>query len=288
MPTKPSFTVPGILAAGLQIILGGGAKCRVFYPGTYTAVPPLPNGEHAYFVSGVYYFEFPNSSSTWTIDGDTLITAGQRGVTTDTAVPVSNCSTMTDATALAQATALPYVASMTSTLAYGTTWIVGGSSKIDFKKGQATLFTPYQTPAEEDETPMNFIAVESNGAGYKGVSLNQPVITGGSNNTLMQLNAKLYAPTAAVDVFSTNSTVAAAKGGVVAYTIALKASAAGSDALAISARPGKGKPRPPFRTVKIVSKDGAGGGSASNTAVATISNYPPYSVTVKSWRTGTD
>ena len=281
LPAAPTFVVSAVLGSGVTFNVGGGKKCRVFYPGRYSAAPALSTSDGNYFVSGLYYFA---GIGQWQIDGGSDVIAGQRSVGTDfPSAPTGDCATMTDTTAMGSPLVAAVLASLTpNTFSYGATWVFGGSSSLDFKKGSVTMFTP---PATGAEPAVNFVAASSStGGGYADLTV-PDVLTGGSNNSTMQLNAKLFAPEAGVNIFSTNNTVAAARGGVVAYTIDLQASAAGSDALAISAPGGIANPPPPFRTVRIVTRDKAGN-SATNTAVATIGNFSPYPVSVKSWRTG--
>jgi hypothetical protein len=191
---------------------------------------------------------------------------------------------MTDATAMglsgvsaAAATVLPYK------FPYGTTWVFGGAASLDFAKGSVTLFTP---PAGSSTSPVSMVGVSATANGYTKKTDSSALLTGGNNNTSMTMNAKLFAPTTTVVVFSTNNTYAAVAGGVVAFRIDLKASASGSGGLVITAPGGFSNPPPPYRTVKVVTTDSSGGTPATNSAVATISNFSPYTVHVLSWRTG--
>ncbi|MGH9247354.1 MAG: hypothetical protein ACRD29_24200 [Acidimicrobiales bacterium] len=48
----------------------GGPDCTIFLPGLYAAPPPLTGIN--YFVSGLYYFEFPDNQA-WTVDGQAIV-----------------------------------------------------------------------------------------------------------------------------------------------------------------------------------------------------------------------
>jgi hypothetical protein len=275
--TAPTYNVSSVLASGLQVNLAGGQKCQVFFPGRYTTKPTLASDN--YFVSGTYYFL---NTGQWQIAGGSTIIGGQRLSGTDTEPLTGPCASMTDAMALAQPGVAPYLASIASASS-GNMWIFGGSSSVDFKNGAATLFTP---PAAAGSIPVNIAGASSSAGGYTPIAINGDVLTGGSNNTSLTLKSNVFAPTGHVDIFSTNNTVATAQAGVVANTVTLKASNSGSGGLVISASSGRPNPPPPFRTVKIVTDDHSGTSTATNTAVATISNFAPFTVKILSWRTG--
>lgn len=280
----PTLTLPAApvevataLKSGVQL-----GTCRVFFPGRYSTSPPAVSGADTYFVSGLYYF---HNIGQWSIDDKNLdLTGGHRTVSTDSAVPANGCTSMTDATALAAPLAVANAGTIGTPYANGVTWAFGGTSSLDFKKGSVTLFSP---PAIGTAQPVNIYAVPTTGNGYTAItSVGAAVITGGSNLSAMLFNAKILAPTGTVSIFSTNNTVATARGGIVAYQLDLQASASGSGGLVITAPGGIVDAPPPFRTVRIVTQDSSGGNSATNTAVATISNFAPFTIHVLSWRTG--
>lgn len=267
-------------------LTSGSRSCTVFFPGRYTKPPALTNNSKNYFVSGLYYFDFPNSAPTWTIDDANVeVVAGARSLSTDTAVPDNDCKSMgvTDAMALAAPLALlqsatfgPYVFS------HGATWVFGGRSKLEVKKGSVSMFSP---PTNGSSVPVNLVGASSYTASdYTSQPVDTATLTGGGNNSSIEINAKVFAPNSYLEIFSTNNTIAAARGGVVGYRVHLKASAAGSDALVISAG-SQGNPPPPFRTVLVETTDDSGTSSARNRTVATIGNFAPFTVTVRSWRT---
>lgn len=286
-PTAPSVSIGELSSAWAEVKTGSGKNqktCRVFYPGLYTSPPELST--YNYFVSGLYYF---NGIGTWGFDDSALrLTGGQRSVADDTPALTGDCSdmVMNDVTAMGQ----PQIAAIRaviagSTFTHGVTWVLGAGSSLDLNKGTVSLFTP---PAGASSQPLSLVAFPSAVDGYTPIGGASPplVVHGFSNNTNAHFNAKIFAPSARLELFSTNDTEAVARSGVVAYELKLQASNGGSgNGLAISGPPGKKNPPPPFRTVKIVATDTGGATSATNTTVATISNFNLYAVKVKSWRT---
>lgn len=289
LPSAPTVDLSPTLGAGVLFTASGGRKCTVFYPGLYTSAPVFGNDSKNYFVSGLYYFR---NVGAWEVDDANVeVMAGQRALATDTSTPTNDCSSMsmndaraTNPTAVVNAAAVALSAAIAPyRFAYGATWAFGGSSKLNVKKGAFTLFSP---PLNGSPIPISLVGASSyTDASYVSQVQGAPTITGGGNNSSMQLNGKLFAPKNYVEVFSTNNTVAAAKGGVVAFRILLKASASGTNALVISASNVAGTPPPPFRTVLIETTDNSGASSARNRAVAKLSNFSPFTVTVLSWRT---
>ena len=286
LPAAPTQDLTPTYGAGTDVVLGVAPStmtCRVFFPGRYSAAPALRNGGN-YFVSGLYYFA---AIGTWSPSGNHLqVVGGARALATDSDALSGDCSGMTDSLALAQPTVLPNLAAIQSySYPRGVTWVLGGNSHLDLPTGEISLFTP---PQGASSRPMSLVAVANSGNGYAAISAasgTPTALTGTSNNTVLRINGKIYAPSALVDIFSTQSTEAVARGGVVAYKLTLQSSAAGADGLAISAPSGFESPPPPFRTILMTSDDTSGGTTVQNKAVATVSNYTPYVLTVKSWRT---
>lgn len=291
LPTAPAYTVSTLLGSGVDVVTPGSGSgrdkkppttCRVFYPGRYLVAPDLLDGSN-YFVSGVYSFE---GIGTWSInDADIQVTGGEREVATDSPALTGNCETMTDAKALAQPEAALF--GSLATYEHGVTWVFGGASSLSVPKGTMTLFTP---TVGASAYPVNLAAFGVTTSGYPALVGGSPptLLSGTSNATNLVINAKLYAPTARVDLFSTNGTEAVVQGGLVAFQLQLQSSAA-STALSISTPGTAGRPAPPFRTVRISANAASSGTSAINTAVATIANFTrpdgTYAVSVKSWRT---
>ena len=132
-------------------------------------------------------------------------------------------------------------------------------------------------------TPVNIFGARSTDPGY--VASSTGVLLDHDNaNTQLLVNAKVFVPTGTIKLFASNPTVAVVRGGVVAYRLDLAASAA-ADEFVISAPGGSTAPAPPFRTVQITTR-GRDGSAAENSVVATISNYSPFTVLIKGWRTG--
>lgn len=264
-----------------------GKTCHIFYPGLYTSPPTISNNSHNYFVSGYYYFR---DIGPWLLNEQNVqIVAGSRSASSDdTPVPPTHCSALgiDDDTALELLdSAVPGMLPSISPwlLPHGATWVFGGNSTLDVRKGAVTMFSP---PSGGSTSPVNLVGASPwTGSAYVHQPSGTRTLTGGGNNASMQLNGKVFAPSSDVEIFSTNNTVAAVRGGVVALRALLKASAAGSEALAISAPGSIGNPPPPYRTVAIDATDGSGATAARQRAVATISNFPPHTVDVLSWRT---
>ena len=277
LPSPPTWVVPTTLLSGVSI-----GSCRVFYPGTYTS-PPDWNGD-SYFVSGLYYFNL-GGSGRWDLDGGDTLIGGAPATSESSVTRTGSCASMNDTTAMsniAVSTLLSNIAG--SRFTTGVTFVFGGRSSWDFKNGSALLFTP--PVASGSSAPVSIVGARASDTGYAPITTGQGVLTGGSNNTSLRALAKVFAPTGAITLFSTNNTTATAPAGVVAYRLDLQASNSGSGGVVIAAPSAGGNPPPPFRTVRVVSRDSAGGSASTMTAVATLSNYAPYTVDVLSWRTG--
>lgn len=293
LTAAPSFVVPaGANAADPANLLNGvdigsGANtCRVFYPGRYNAQPDLLDGDN-YMVSGLYYFA--NIGSLNLGSDKATITAGKNQVASDLSGASGACSSMTDSIALGRPEVSGTKASM-PLFSYGATWVLGGNSAISVGMADFTMFTP---PAGGSDRPLNIVAYPTATNGYAPITSGSTVISGFQNKGKATINGKVFIPSGAADFFATNSTVIQVRGGIVAGDLALAASASiGDGSVTFSVSGTSSPPPPPFRTVKIVTT--ASGTTATNTAVATISNFAgsalppalPYPVVVKSWRTG--
>src|SRR5205823_6056754 len=62
----PDLTPLPLDPTPLPFPLTGTTKCKVFFPGKYTAPPALDNSIPNYFVSGSYYFQFTPGAQ-WTV-----------------------------------------------------------------------------------------------------------------------------------------------------------------------------------------------------------------------------
>ncbi|MCU1624763.1 MAG: hypothetical protein JWL79_3608 [Frankiales bacterium] len=239
------------------------AGCKVYFPGTYAHAPNIGNHTDNYFVSGAYQFNADGLSVP-----NTATVLGGKPALGDVPAPFSggNCNTMTDAIALADVNAPAGV----NVSASGVEWIFSGSSTFS-NSGHVSLFTP---PAATGQVPINIWAVGRPG--------DPTVVDVTDPNSTTLLNAKLYGPDASIDFFANSQTSTEVRTGIVAKDLNIGApSGAG---LAIFSPGGANeKPAPPFRTIKITAKESSGG-LAANVAVATVSNFSPYTVDVLSWR----
>lgn len=276
--------------------------CRVFFPGKY-GVPPAVRAAQVdgnYFVSGLYYFEF---NGTWSIGSNTSITAGRQALASDvTATGGSSACTaagVTDSSALgALGSVLPAGLLSTGVTNYyfsggGAQFVLGFKAKLS-NAGVLTLNTP---PAPNATTPgMSFVAARSStdpgqvagqgdvARGYTRWQDNSPVLTNQSASTAMVINGKVMAPSAPIELTASNPTDGVVRGGLIAETLRLGASVQGGGlALSTPSYLPNSAP-PPYRTVRVVASE-PGGSADTNVAVATISNYAPFSVVVRSWRT---
>lgn len=255
------IAVPTAPTAPTRVTVAG---CTIYFPGSYAVAPAFGNNTDNYLVSGVYRFQ----SGTLSVHSRAEVVGGQPAGTDQLVALNNSCSAMDDAAALLAPGAPVGITPLTS----GVTLVFAGTSTFT-NNGTVVLHSP---PAVGAQPPVNVIAVGRIGDPYV-VDLSDP-----DSTTL--LNAKLYAPDAAVRFFANSATNTVARTGIVAKKLDIGAPS--GSALAIYA-PGGGAqtPPPPFRTVKIVSSDASGASGASNTAVATLSNFSPYTVRVLSWRT---
>ncbi|MDQ1748368.1 MAG: hypothetical protein QOD07_2631 [Frankiaceae bacterium] len=279
----PTVNQSLLLGTGTDVVLAG-KHCRVFFPGLYTAAPSIDQHGSNYFVSGAYYLK---NIGAWTIQNGADIIGGQRVSTGDTAVPSGDCAAMTDAVALSKLPAATQTIVSPLLGSQGNMWVLGGNTTISVA-GQITLFTPtassgqpafnfYDVQAADHTSDSNWVTATS------GLfALNTQSATSG-----IEFNAKIYMPQSKIALFASNPTTAVARAGVVVQSIDLGASAA-ADGFAISAPTSSPTPAAPFRTVKVVATDATGASNATTEVIATVGNYSPYAVEVKSWRTGTD
>ena len=285
LPAAPTFNVSTSYGNGIPLIVSPGHTCQVFFPGLYTTAPNLSN-EANYFVSGTYYFNNLGTWQPWSSNsGVRHVSGGKRSVSTDTPALSDDCATVTDAVALALLTvAADRTAVTAATFTSGVTIVLGGNSVLSVPKGTITLYSP---PIGGSSVPMSLVAFDTATNGYAATSSTLAstidVLTGTTNNTGLLVNGKIFAPSAGINIFSTNDTYAVAQAGLVAAQLTLQASTSGAGSVAISTPGALTTPPPPFRTVRIVSS--AAGANATNTAVVTISNFAPYTVLTKSWRT---
>ena len=288
--------------------------CRVFLPGTYTSAPNLlnPKGggtpEANYFVSGQYNFD---SIGNWTIDNKAILVGGTPGSGDQSQFPSgvsgvdkTGCKDFAGADATAIKTMLGLTTSPVGEWSQGTQFILGGTSTIDMKNGQLSLYTP-----PSGQIPASMIAVRTAGwtptgrtdaqQGYTAWAGNQPAINfqGSGNNVGFISNGQILAPDAPVSLSGTNGTTAAARSGIVGKTVDVNATAAVSGGSfyfqPFGGGSGLGTP-PERRTVKVVAC--ADSNAAVNcltaptsstfteTAIATIDNFGTRPIRIFSWR----
>jgi Tfp pilus assembly protein PilX len=285
-------------------IAQSGDTCRVFYPGLYQTPPALLTSSHDgnYFVSGLYYFKFPNNNDTLNVQSNTTVTMGdpsKRPANDATASGSSpTCDAMSDATAMADLPGLlPLVDLTPINNAYfangGVEMVFGAHSKLSVAGNMTvnTAPTPANTAwislvaARGSTQPGQTAGSTDINRGYTAYSdLNHDVLSNQSASSTLIINGKVVAPSADIAIFASNPTDGVLRGGVIANDIDLGASVQGGG-LAISAPAFINNPAPPpFRTVRIVSSE-PGGTNTTNVVEAKISNFSPFTVTVLSWRT---
>lgn len=305
LPSAPTQVSNGFyldVPAGLGV---NPPTCRVFYPGLYTAAPSVRanTADANYFVSGLYYFQF---NGQWAIGSNTTVIAGRKQEPTDVGVLAvagasTACAGVTDATALAAlSTVLPPGLTQAGVTDYyfstgGAQFVFGFKATLS-NAGYFTMYNP--VPPSATSPALNFVAVraatdpgQASGAndiakGYQRWQVpNGPVLSNQSASSAMIINGKVMAPSAPVQLSASNPTDGVVRGGLIAKTLDLGASVTGGGLALSTPSYTSGPAPPPYRTVRIVASE-PGGSSDTNVAVATISNYSPFTVTVKSWRTG--
>lgn len=305
LPTAPTQASNGFY---LDVPAGIGSNppvCRVFYPGLYPAAPAVRSNtaDANYFVSGLYYFQF---NGQWAIGSNTTVIAGTKQEPTDVGVSAADgastaCAGVTDAIAMAGlSSVLPVGLTQAGVTNYyfntgGAQFVFGFKATLS-NAGYLTMYNP--VPPSSTTPALNFVAVrgatdpgQASGAGdiargyQKWQEPNDPVLSNQSASSAMIINGKVMAPSAPVQLSASNPTDGVVRGGLIAKTLDLGASVTGGG-LALSTPSYTSNPAPPpYRTVRIVASE-PGGSADTNVAVATISNYSPFTVTVKSWRTG--
>jgi hypothetical protein len=307
LPAAPS-TVPATPYVDVSV---GSDTCRLFPPGKYTSAPALlgSSGHDAsanYFISGLYDFE---GIGTWTIDNGSVVYGGQPNTTAGDVTAGADISNTachafagTDTavnTALAAAfTAAGKSLANFSTWSHGTEWVFSGNSSLVVKKGNLSLFSPTPPAGEpsvsllaaRNDTWFTASETKDSGAGrYTPWSGGTNVINNDNPNALMTINGKVLAPDAGVELFASQPSVAVVRGGLVAKTIDLDASAAvssGQFAFRVNDDSSGSQPDPARRTVRIVAKVDAFSTDSgmTETAEATIDNFGRRPIRVYSWR----
>jgi hypothetical protein len=322
LPTAPAAPTPSFI----DYPLTGAATCRVFFPGTYTSAPNLltPHGggapEANYFVSGLYNFD---GIGDWTIDNKAIVIGGQpnAGAGDQTVLPSgtadvshTGCKDFVNSNDAVVKTTIRTLLGLSSSPAgewdHGTLFVMGGTSTLDMKNGQLSLYTPATAdgPASlmaartDGWTPTGATDTNQGYTAWVGNATSSTVIgfQGAGNNVGFISNGQILAPDAPVSLTGTNGTTAAARAGIVGATVDVNATAAisGSSFYFQPFGGGGGPGNPPVRrTIKVVAcvdpVNPAANCIASPTsttfsevAMATIENSPNVAqhIRVFSWR----
>ena len=194
--------------------------CTVFRPGTYTSAPVL--GAHNLFVSGTYYF---HNAGRMLVQNATVI-GGERPDEIRINAGSSPCDVVPDDPGAAGT---------------GVKWLLGGSSWLDVgANANVELYRRQGNPASEGQGGISLQAVTGTAPtgmavstrGLAGTSTPLVVVSGGSTGQLT-IHGLVYAPTSFVSFFSTSSTQAQLRGGLVVGHLHLQ-SATGSTGLVVS------------------------------------------------------
>lgn len=258
---------------------GGSDTCRVFEPGLYTQPPDL--AEDNYFPSGVYYFNW-STNDVFEVK-DAMVYGGRPNSweeANERFGPPASCDRDSDSGA-------------------GALFIFGGNARMFIDAhGGVELFGRTGEAGATDN--LSFVAVPSGdssnwptGAGAWTASTlsGSPVldIKEGSQQDLA-VHGMIYAPTEDVVLTATNSVIAQAMGGLVAYTLELKSSAS-ADAFSVSIPAGLPNPREIVVTActdpaaSATCETSGGDRPVSSRAVVVVANDAQKTVAVKSWRT---
>ncbi len=261
-------TVPTAAAAPVTV-----GNCKVFFPGKYTTAPPLLSGMNMsnYFASGEYYFD---GSFTISVVNNVEVVAGASSTGDVEVSGTTACSS--DATAKLLAGAVP--ALITGT---GAAFYMGGDSHIDVAQGTLVMHSRPVTAGVD--VPLSVYAVRASDTGWDRWTGSSDIITTSTANGTMLFNGQINAYDAPVFVFASNPSFAAARAGIVAKTLKLKASASGTN-LDVS---GYGtSPTVGSRIVRLTVHAGglsSDAGSSDGVAVVVFPN-DLSAPTVKSWR----
>ena len=239
--------------------------CTVFRPGIYTQAPDL--GAKNYFTSGVYVFR---DISLWAV-GRADVYGGEQATGENLSITSgAPCTTDSGAGATPNGT--------------GVQFIFEGNSRVELEnQSRIELFNRTPQGAAEGTPGISVYAVGSDApAPWKPYNSSQPVI-GLKNGTTPEaaFHGLIYAPTAKVQLFATNSTVAQSLAGIVADKLLLESSAS-ANALSIAGTKGKGK-RVVIITATAPGND-VGEAAITSTAVLEIANDAAKSFRVVSRR----
>ena len=268
-PADPDHALPAYPTTSrtnIGTVLSG--NCTVFKPGLYTLAPKL--GSKNYFTSGVYVFK---NIGRWDImKADVYGGAQTTGVNLQVTTGAP-CTTDALAGEAGHGT--------------GVEFIFEGDSRMNFQtQSRMELFerAPAGAIGSEGTAGISVYAVPPATSGwtpFTGGATNDPVISLGNGSTPeMAFHGLIYAPTAGVELFATNGTVAQALNGVVCNTLLLSSSAS-AQGLSISVGSALGA-----RDVLITATapGDAGEASTTSTAIVEVKNDPARTARVLSRR----
>lgn len=286
IPPAPTYAVPIKLQEGVQATVGG-KKCEVFPPGRYAKMPALVDGDN-YFISGLYHFVTDETLSVG--DDDQSITGGRNAAGSQ---PAGTCQGMTDNIAVQaikdkEGITLP----ATARFDHGVTLVFSGKSRLALGQADVHLFAP---PSVDGGRPVSIVGFPARtpligSPHYPAIDTSdKPLISQLGNKGKLLVYGQVFAPASDVELTASGNEVDVLLAqGIVVGDLHIKNPQVGTFAIRA---PAPSSAAPPFRTVRIVATSNATGVTATNTAIATISNSTsaggdgPYAVSVKSWRT---
>ena len=278
----PSYTLPtdpDIFGAADPPVALTGPSCTIFFPGRYTTPPSL--AANNYFSSGLYYFDFLQSNDTVTLGpSDTAVFGASSGAALD---PASTSACRSDAAALATSPTHP-----ARIIGTGASVILGGASRLSV---QGTLQINARTPFPPSGEPVSIYGVrpadtstDSRWHSWANTTSDYAVSDSGGG-AVLHADGAINTYDAAVSIFGSGGANVAARAGVTARYIFLKAN---SSALTLNAF-GVGGGGPGDRTILLTATATGTAGDPTRTvaqAVVRISNASPtYHLSIDSWRT---
>jgi hypothetical protein len=288
------FNSSGLLVGAPSCTPGGsapGVDCRVFYPGLFTSAPALLGGSDSnYFASGTYWLR---DLGLWTLSDEVVVGANlYPAVDTGQSKSDTACAAVTDALITASA---PLLASSPATLladritAGGGTLVLDGNTQLQLSDN-LTVHAPDHDASDPATTvvfggysPWVASGLTEPSTGSTGCTAFYALCNSVASSHL-NTNGRMWAPTAAFNLFASAATDNLLPGGGVVSKIRLGASTSGSASSAVSTFGGVTRDAPPYRTVRLVSS--TSGSSIKNIVIAEVSNFGAFRPRVFSWRTG--
>jgi hypothetical protein len=124
-PPLPPLPTTARTATPMNVPIGGGNTCKVFFPGRYTAPLTLDSGQY-YFTSGVYYFEAPI-----TISGGARVIAGEGSY--------AGCLLDADAALYVGPTEAESAPKNHAITGHGATFLLGGAARLNIRQGSLLM-----------------------------------------------------------------------------------------------------------------------------------------------------